>query len=336
VGAGQKYYVDVARGVDGGVTGIAGPLADAIYVFKTSSVWKLIKTGVATNPYRVVNVHRNIGALNQKSIVLGEDEGGQPAIYFLSRRGPYRISTRGLEYIGADIETTFATINYDAESVMAHGIYHHKKHQVWWWLATDGEDVPNLLLSYDTQRGMMSELGVRGGWTIYDGEIATAYSSVMYSKDLGVTTASYDLKPYFGRSDVNDKLIRCEEAAVYTDYSGDGYLSYFRSRGYVLGGLDKQAAVDGVAVVAKPESTKSPCLWVRAERNWNTNWAEYHVSIPPSDRSRVVVNQPESMSLRQGPPSSDAVSVYVYDAADQKVGWQLDAVVLEYHIEGER
>ena len=336
IGANQKFYVDVGRGIDGGITGMAGPLADAIYVFKTSSVWKLIKTGVATNPYRVVNVHRNIGAINHKSIVLGEDEGGQPAIYFLSRRGAYRISTAGLEYLGADIETTFQTINLDADTVVAHGVYHHKKHQVWWWIATGDSDTPDTVLVYDTMRGVATSAGVRGGWTVYDGKLTNALCSVMYSKDLGVTNASYDLRPYFGRSDVNNKLIQADADDAYSDYDSVGYNSYFRTRAYVLGGTDKRVTVDGVSVVAKPNTDSSPCLWVRAEQNWQQAWAEYHVSIPPSNLSRVFVTRPDPTAVKSGPAGNDMVSLYVYDSYEQEVGWQIDALVLDYRYDGER
>lgn len=336
VSAHQTYRLDVARGVDGGITGLGGPLADAIYVFKTSSIWKLVKTGVTDNPYRVVNVHRNVGAINQKSIVLGEDENGQPAIYFLSRRGPYRIATAGLEYLGTDIEATFSTINMDADLMPAHSIYHHRKHQIWWWIATGTSNVPDTVLVYDVQRGRATDVGVRGGWTIHTGHLTDAYCSVMYSKELGGSTASYDLKPYFGRHDANDKIARADEDAVYSDHDGLGYLSWFRSRAYALGALDKTVRVNGIAVVARPARDESPCLWVRAERDWNQNWAEYHVSVPSSDKSRVVVSQPEPTALRQGPPASDLVSLYCYDTAERTIGWQLDALVLEYAIDGER
>jgi hypothetical protein len=337
VGAEQKFYVDVGRGIDGGITGMAGPLYDSIYVFKTSSIWKLVKTGVVANPYRVVNVHKNVGAINHKSIILGEDETGQPCLYFLSRRGPYRIGPRGLEYLGADIETTFATVNLDADLMVAHGVYYHRKHQVWWWLATGSSDSPDTLIVYDTQQGKASDIGVRGGWVVHSGKLAnTAYCSTMYSLTLGGSTASYDLRPYFGRHDANNKLILADKDATFSDHDAAGYVSYFRTRAYALGILDKQVRVTGMAVVAKPNSASSPCLWVRAERNWNMNWAEYHVSIPASDLARVLVSQPEPMTVRQGPPGSDLVSLYVYDNADQAVGWQLDALVADYAPDGER
>jgi hypothetical protein len=336
IGAGQRFYVDVGRGIDGGITGIAGPLADAIYVFKNSSIWKLIKTGVASNPYRVVNVHRNIGAINHKSIVLGEDQAGQPALYFLSRRGAYRIATAGLEYLGADVETEWRDVHLDAAQAVAHGVHHHLKHQVWWWVATGASDVPDSLMVYDTMRGVSTEAGGRGGWMIYDGLITNGYCSVMYSKELGTSLASYDMRPFFGLTTTNNQLIMADVDDVYTDYDGAGYTSWFRTRAYALGGVDKRANVDGVSVIAKPEVDASPCLWVRAEQNWRTSWAEYHISVPPSDKSRVLVYQPEPTSVKQGPAQNDLVSLYVYDSPLQMVGWQVDALVVDYRLEGER
>lgn len=333
---GTKNYIDVNRGVGGGITGLGGPLYDAIYVFKMGSIFKLVKTGVPTSPYRVVSVNDRIGCIEAKTIVNGEDQAGNPCIYFLSRRGPYRLGSNGLEYIGADIETTWGTVNQDATTMVAHGVYYHEKHQVWWWMATGASNVPNGLIIFDVQRGQQTELGVRGGWTIYDSAITEAFCSVMYSKDLGVTNASFELKPYFGSATVADTLVRCDEPDVYTDYDGAGYLSYFRTRGYAIGGFDRTVGITGASVVADPDDTDSPCLWLRAERNWNTNWAEYHLSIPPSDKDRVLVEQKEPTSVRQGPAASDVVSIYVYDNADQQVGWKLDAVVLEYGADGER
>jgi hypothetical protein len=158
----------------------------------------------------------------------------------------------------------------------------------------------------------------------------------MYSKDLGVASVSFDLKPYFGRSDANNKLILADKDGAYYDYDGTGYVSYFRTRAYAMGQLDKWTKVTDVAGIFKPNSTSSPCLWVRAEQNWQQTWAEYHLSVPPSDSSRVFVESPESTSVRQGPANNDLVSLYVYDNLQQEVGWQLDLLVVGYVLEGER
>jgi hypothetical protein len=332
---GQKNWLDVARGSGGGITGLAGPVNDSLYVFKASQIHKLIRTNVSSRPYRTMAMSKDVGSISSKAIVLGEDEAGNPAVYFLSRRGPYRISTAGLEYLGADIERTWETVNLDADDMVAHGVYHHRKHQVWWWVSTGTSDRPDTLLVYDTQRGVGSQVGIRGGWSIYDGDVTSAYSSVMYSKDLGVTNASYDLRPYFGQHDADEKLIRCDEDDLYTDL-GSGYQSYFRTRSHPLGGLERKVRVLGVAVVAKPQRDVSPCLWIRAESNWGDHFAEYHVSIPPGLTDRTLVNQPEPSGPRPGPGDTDLVALYVFDSADQQVGWQLDALVLEYAPDGER
>jgi hypothetical protein len=331
-----KNYIDVLPGVGGGITGLGGPLFDAIYVFKNMHTAKLVKTGVATKPFRQVVISKTVGAINAKSIVTCEDEAGAPAMYFLSRRGPYRISSRGLEYLGLDIENTWATVNLDAATVVAHGVYHHKKHQVWWWVATGSSDTPDTLLVYDTRFGVSSEQGVRGGWQIYDGTMAAALSSTMYASELGSATLTYDLKPYIGPSATNNKIYLCDKDGTYSDL-GAGYQSYFKTKVIVPGGWDRMVKIGGVSGVFKPDATDSTCLWVRVLKDFGQDYAEYHLAVPSSDLvTRVTVDAKDPVAERHGPSQLTALQLYVYDIDLSTRPWQLDTLIVEISAEEQR
>ena len=104
-------YIDFDPGDGGEILGLGGPLFDCPYVFKFNRIYKMVRTGLPDAPYRPVTITKSCGCIHQRTIVRGEDENGAEALYFLSKRGPYRIGAQGLQYLGRDIEDLWKKVN---------------------------------------------------------------------------------------------------------------------------------------------------------------------------------------------------------------------------------
>jgi hypothetical protein len=220
-----KAYLDV----EAAVTGL-GLLGSTVYVFSYRRIWILEPTGQSVAPYRRFSLDTGgIGCIHHKTIVQAEDENGAPCLYFLSHKGPYRIGPNGLQYLGGDNETLWATVTLASTTVVGHGVYHSDKHQVWWWVATGGAD-PTIRIVFDTKLGQTTAGdAVRKGWAYHTGAGARARCSVMFSNTVGATM-SRDLKPYIGQTDNGNTIWKCDSTA--TNDAGTNFQAYVDTREY--------------------------------------------------------------------------------------------------------
>jgi hypothetical protein len=121
-------------------------------------------------------------------------------------------------------------VNLAAAGVVAHGIYHAAKHQVWWWICTSGSTHSNVRMVFDTKLGQTTAAdSVRKGWAKHTGPGAVAACAVMFSNTVGATM-SRDLKPYIGQVDANNTIWKCDSTA--TDDAGTTYQAYVDTREY--------------------------------------------------------------------------------------------------------
>lgn len=158
-----NQYLDLDSDEGGEITGME-MLNGSVYVFKRYAIYKLVRTGDSIVPYKPLTITKVVGAMSRRSIVPGEDESGAPCLYFLSDRGPYRLGGGGLQYLGGDIETVWATVRKNIV-VPPHGIYYPKRGQVRWWVCV-GQDIPNTQLIFHVRLARPSGAGrVSGGWT---------------------------------------------------------------------------------------------------------------------------------------------------------------------------
>ncbi len=206
----------------------------AIWVFAQSRIWKFVPTGVVTAPYQKFTIRGDIGCIHQRTLVQADDEDGGGALYFLTRKGPYRIGSNGMQYCGADIEDIWDLVNLSSTTA-PHGVYYAKKHQVWWWVAVNGGDTPTVKIVFDTKSGKTVNTDqvrqmVRGGWTQHTGESAKAYCSCMLSDTLTITSSmSNVLKPYIGYV-TSIALWECDVTA--TDDAGTAFQAYVDTKEY--------------------------------------------------------------------------------------------------------
>jgi hypothetical protein len=176
----NRPFIDFDPGEGGEIRGLGGPLFDAVHVFKYDRIYKMVRTGVAGAPYRPVTVTKRCGAIRHQTIVIAEDEAGHECLYFLSKRGPYRLGQNGLQYCGRDIEDIWATVNLTKSADVfrgAHGVYHADL-QVWWWVSTglSASGSPDLKIVFDAKRGRFTEVGgVRRGWCQHTGRSSYAW-----------------------------------------------------------------------------------------------------------------------------------------------------------------
>lgn len=196
----QKNWVDLNENDGGFITGLGGPVDGAPWAFKYRQIWRLVPTGDVTTPYIPRKRTDGIGCIAHKSIVVGEDEAGRPALYFLSHRGPYRVGANGLQYLGRDNEDLWLTLNQAATTVVGFTVWHPDKHQVWYYVATGSSNDPDVKMCFDVRLGIPDDQQqVRRGWSKHTGDSCSARCGVLFSNTLAASM-SRDLKPYIGRS----------------------------------------------------------------------------------------------------------------------------------------
>ena len=328
-------YIDFDPGEGGDITGIGGPLFDCPYVFKMGRIYKMVRTGLAAAPYRPVTVSKMCGAIRHETIVLGEDENGQECLYFLSRRGPFRIGVNGLQYCGRDIEDAWANVNLaDAarDAWGMHGVYHAGLHQVWWW-TIQGDSTGNEMvkLVFDVKQGRLVETeGVRRGWALHTGRSSFAFCSVMYSDVFG-TPNSLTLKPYVGKggTGMQSQFWKCDVGSVQTD-GGTPYTAFVRTRVELPGG--SMATHGGVIeghLVAFPTTA---VITISTERDFALETRKATaIPLTVQPMARLIVP-----SRDLGAASCAALQIVLGDDGPLDQAWTLDQLVLRIRREEDR
>lgn len=217
----------------------------SFYVFSYDSKWKFIATGNVLSPYLKFRVGGGGGCVHHKSIVTAVDVNGDPAVYWWSAEGPYRISSRGQEFIGQDIIDIIPNVNLDA-TIPCHTIYYPALHQVWFHVATGTNLYPNQRWVFDTLLGRSTQSeGVRMGWSVHEGETTKAYCSCLFSDVIGASMGRAR-KPYIGYSGANE-VWKCN--TTDTTDNGNKFQAYIDSKTYAPWGLGRKGGLLSEAVV---------------------------------------------------------------------------------------
>lgn len=312
-------YLDV----EAAITGLAGPLQGSVYVFSYRRIWKLVATGIAAAPYQRFGISNGIGCIHHKSIVQADDEHGNPAIYFLSHRGPYRLGAQGLQYLGKDNETLWATVNLAPTGVTAHGVYHADKHQVWWWICTAAANNANVRMVFDTKLGRMAEGGaVRRGWAKHTGGGANARCSVMFSNTVAASM-SIDLKPYIGQFDANNRIWKCDSTA--TDDAGTTFQAYVDTKEYAPAGLGRNVKLMEPSLLAEVASGVTLTVTGRIDHGLRSDPTGTALLTASGSETRV-------QKKIEGFAGADAgsVSFRIGDASAASNGWTADALIVPF------
>ena len=322
VGDLERVPVGNYRDVDASITGLAGPLQGSFFVFSFRKIWQFVPTLSPDAPYVSYSRSTGIGCIRQQTVVYGEDENGNPAIYFLSHRGPYRIGANGVQYIGRDIEDIWAdNINLAASNGVAHGVSHSDKHQIWWWIATGTSTTPDTKVVFDTQIGRVTMDGktVRKGWVKHDGASATGYASVAFSNTVGATM-SRDLKPYLAQAGPR-RIWKCDSTAL--DDDGVTFRAYIDTKEYAPAGIGRNFLMNEPHLVAKAATDVVIAVTGKSNFGWRED-STGSVDLTPENTETRVQKKVEGFQNN----SIGSVSLRIGDAAAVANQWTLDALIV--------
>jgi len=289
-------------------------------VFKYRHIWGLRPTGSVTQPYQPIIISKLVGAVRQELTVMAEDENGNPALYFWSHRGPYRYGIHGLQFCGEDLRDILETVNLDATTVVGFAVHHTDKHQIWWWLATDDADSPELVLVFDTRLGEADEDNhVRDGWSTFDGTISDARCAVMFSDTLAASM-SRDLKPYIGY-DTGTVLMKADTGQLDLDEPYAGYVTIPEQH---LAGLTQKCQVDQIIVLG---SAGLHTFQVDLHRDYGCEPRSDNVAMAAETEAQRRVQRPFEAAFQA---DAKSVGLRIGDVCPISYPWELDAIVIQF------
>lgn len=329
--------LDLDRSDGGGITGGA-ILNGIIYVFKLSHIYRLARTGDPDLPYQGIPVTKSLGAVSHKSIVLGEDDAGNACLYFLSRRGPYRLTLDGLEYLGRDIETLWGTVTL-ASTTPPFGVWHQTKRQVQWWVTVTGQfGSADRKLVFHARHGTRDEAGyVRGGWAIHTEGAADAYCACMFANTLGATM-SLDLKPYVGQRWVtglpDGPCIKYDADGTTTDRGGNAttYIGRVKTKAFAPAGNGQKGGVT-LGYVLGTAANRSLAIDVIRDFNAETRSGSCALPAPGAlTLTRALVKVEDDARCADAMYAEVIVDDDVSPASS--AAWTVDAIGLRVRVEG--
>jgi hypothetical protein len=320
VSATQKNYIDLNENDGGALTGCGGPLSGLLWWFKYRQVWKLHPTGDVSQPYITRKMRDDVGCIAHKTIAIGEDQRGRAALYFLSHRGPYRVTQDGdIEYLGRDNEVTWRSMNLAASTVVAHSVYYPDLHQWWVWIATGANNDPDTKMVFDVQLGHEDEKNeIRGGWAKHTGDSAGARCSCLFSNTLGASM-SRDLKPHIGRSS-GTVILKCD--TTDTDDNGTDFQAYVTTRPLLTtGDLMHKVGLAESTIIGKAQAGSD--VTVTITRDFGKETRAHSVSLAPAASETRVVKKVEGSEMGE----ADVIQLTVGDAAANDEQWSVDAII---------
>lgn len=322
-------YIDLDDADGGEPTGLIGPVFGAVYAFKYHQVWKLTPTGDVNAPYSIYPVSKVVGAVSQRSIVLAEDLNGNPVVYFLSTRGPYRLGVSGLQFLGWPIDDLVrgpATgVNFDATNVVAHALWYAEKGQVWFYVATGTYNDPNEKWMFDVRRS---------AWARHRGASTTARCSLMYARAPATagSKGSYDRKPYIGQWDDSvlvgpppgPQIWRCDDENAGGTDVGFLFQGYVLTKPYPLGGLGAYCTVGQGTLVAVASSGSQVSLSITRDFGLETRSSLASLT-PVASEARI-----QHLFDAAGMGGAWVVQFWIGDTGAVGDVWTIDAVTVNY------
>ncbi len=332
-------FTDLEENAGDTITGFGGPLfAGVIFTFMYRRVWRLTPTGDVTVPYLSRKVSDSIGLVHQKAVDLGDDETGQPALYFVDpHKGSYRVGSAGFQYLGHDNEDRWKglnglnAVNLSAANIPATVIYYPDIHQVWMTIATGTSDDPDTVLCFDTQLGEVQANGeVRKGWSIHTPPKARC--TALFANTIGASM-SRDLKPYTGlvatavvlKRDTADKD---DNGAAFQGFVTSGVVLPGTSLGVNVGVLESILCAKPLGSGAAPVTITQSLI-----RDFGIEIRTSTVVLTPvSSETRVIVKFEGSALALAG-----ALQLTLGDAAAVASGqWSLEGCMIPLESQGDR
>jgi hypothetical protein len=317
-------FIDLDGAEGGPLTGISESVNGYIHAFKQSHIYRLVRTGIRADAYEAVTLTKQRGAL-PGSIVSGIDQMGRPCVYFLDPSvGPCRIGANGLQSCGADILETWRTVNVNAASVPARGVYYPEARQVHWWVATDDADTPNLRLVLQTNETRDNVDGARRGWSIWTGPSAEALAVCLFSDNIDDGTArNNSLRPFVGLE--GDDLI--QRTDVGDDDNGTDYEAHIISKPYTPVGILHRFGVMAGALLAKAQEDAT--INVIATRDFGLEQKTVTRDLAPSGSETQVIKALDDLAFAE----LRVVQIEFIDPDTPGTRWELNQLALKERAE---
>lgn len=331
----QKPFIDFNEKDGGEITALSPAIGGVVLTFKYTRTIRLGPTGDANTPYLPREISHTIGCIEHDSVVVAEDAEGNPAVYWMSDRGPYRYGTGGLQYLGRDIEDYWrgldgqSAVNLDATTKVCHGKYYSQLGQIWWWIATGASNTPNLKLILDIKQATkVDRFGIRGGWAVHTGPSATAMCSVMFGETLG---AGYTrkLKPYIGLAG-SANIYKCDTTSQGDN--GTAFQAYVKTKSLVPSStLRKFTGVGDATMTCKAVSGGTLRLVMDADFGLRTEVDD--VSIAPEAQETHVTR-----TFRAAQTTDLGVVQMQIGDIDATLcdSWSIDAISVDVSVEGDK
>ena len=314
--------------VDEGITGGGGPLLGSLYVFGYRKVWKLVPTGEAAAAYQRLTIRTDIGCIRHQTIVMGEDEEGRPALYWLSHVGPYRAGAGGVQYLGRDIEDRWFSgpVNLGATGVSAWGLFVPELHQVWWFVSVGAsQNNPNEVLVFDCRLGRMVDINqvntMRFGWSRFTGRMSEARHGCLFANTLG-SSMSRDVKPYVGRVGTGISAPTVWKLDNGTDDAGTNFAASAKTKDFNLAPGFYQSMRHDALLTAKVSSGVTITLTTDRDFGAETTTATAVLTAAASETRKQVKFEGAQLG------ESQYVNWTVGDAAAASNAWVLDQLLV--------
>lgn len=322
-----NYYIDFDEADGGLATGLAGPIYGTFFVFKQRQMWQLIATGNTDQPYQQKKISGSVGAIHQLACAIGEDENGNPALYFMSYRGPYRWTIdKGLQYIGRGIEDiildqTTSGIHWTSD-IVSRAVYYADKRQAWFWISTGVGDLRcNQMFIYDV---------IGGGWSRVPKSIGPARMSavVMYAHANDTVNYVETLKPFIARSVNVGLLAECDDSTTDVD-TGD-FQAYVTTKAYEPGGPGFYGSTGTPTLLAAAASGVTITDTVVADFGLQTTGASAVLTATAAGETRVMRQMNGTAGDGGIAGNVGFVQHQIGDASALPAAWTLDRLIVPF------
>jgi hypothetical protein len=312
----RAYYIDLDE-LDSGVpTGLCGPIFGTFPAFKSRQVWQLTPTGNVAQPYRADAIDKTVGAMHQRAVTLGQDAQGNPCVYFMSHRGPYRWGKDGLTYLGRKIEPyvlgPIFTMNLSAARIPAITLYFTDKRQVWFWYAHAANDDTSRALVYDVLADAWTRLG--------NDALAKIRCACLFSDTPGVTM-SVALKPWVGQVQGAGRIWKADTGT--SDGDGSLYVGQLTTKAFEPGGPGFEGEVGDVILMATAASGVT--LSENTVADFSAQTSASSVTLDAIGTETRVIKRFEGSGLN----GVQFVQITLTDSSTS-VAWQLDRLVVPW------
>ena len=136
-------------------------------------------------------------------------------------------------------------------------------------------------------------------------------------------------RPYVGSSAAINRILRCDEPSVYTDY-GTAYQAYVKTKPYALAGLGHNCSVGQTHLVAA--ASDNTTITQTIDRDFGAETRISSCSLTAENTETRVQRQFEGSDMA----GAGVVQFQVGDAAASSQSWTLDALMVPYLTHEER